>query len=332
MKTGLVLGGGGLVGMAYHAGALRAMSERGLAPEAADLIVGTSAGSVIGSYLAAGWAPTDFYDFAHGRHPDSTGDHHAQRAEMNGMFVPLYRSRSERIRRGAGGLFALASSRGLWRLPQPPAVLRRAFPSGIYSTDVTRDRLYRDLPEGWPERDLFISTAELYTGKRVVFGAPGSPPAPLPEAVLASTAIPGFFGPVRIGDKQYVDGGVISATSLDLATAAGCDRILCVAPLGYIRGERILDPRLVGPMVLRQWFAIALRREVLAARAKGVEVLVLRPWARDLNAHGTNAMRYFDRAALAERARVGTLELLDRHEGHPVIEAFSPITVEEDAG
>ncbi|MGH2746746.1 MAG: patatin-like phospholipase family protein [Actinomycetota bacterium] len=199
--------------------------------------------------------------------------------------------------------------------------MRRAFPSGLYSTERTRARLQEDLPERWPRKDVFICTADLYSGKRVAFGFPGAPDATYPMAVLAATAIPGVFPPVRIGDRYYVDGGVITATSLDLAVEAGCESIICVAPLGY-RNEKsipLIEPKMWAPMLVRLLFARTLAREVNAARAAGVKVLVIRPWLEELRAHGTNSMRHHDRTAVVEGARDGTLRLLERNADHPAL-------------
>jgi NTE family protein len=339
MKRGLVLGGGGLVGMAYHAGVFKALQEHGLDVSDADVIVGTSAGSVIASYLASGWDMADFYAYAQGRHPDAESDPEEQRREIGRIFTPLSRTRAERVRRGLGSLFAAAASRGYLRPVLgggriPASVLRHAFPSGLYSTTESRIRFSDDLPQQWPRTGLYIGTVDLYTGQRVAFGHPSAPPASLPEAVLASTAIPGVFPPVRIGDRQYVDGGVASATSLDLATDDGCDAILCVAPLGY-RNDGVVaarEPKLWAPMLLRSLFARALSREVREARAKGVHVLVIRPWVTELRSHGTNSMRHFDRATFSEDARVGTLRLLKEFSDHPVLASFKAGADEERAG
>jgi NTE family protein len=333
MTLGLVLGGGGLVGMGYHAGVLKALDDWGVDPGRFDVIVGTSAGSVIGSYLATGWSLSDFYEYAHGRHARAEHDETGQRDEVRRLFEPLWHSRAERIRRGIGSTFALASARGYWlkagRGRVPGASLRRAFPSGLYSTDESRRRLSEDLPDEWPDRALYVCAADLYTGERVVFGRPGSPPARLPEAVLASTAIPGLFPPVKIGDRQYVDGGIVSASSLDLAVEAGCDAILCVAPLGYRNEGGLPEPKMWGPMLMRSLFARSLRREVTEARRKGVEVLVVRPWITELVAQGTNSMRHFDRGAVVDAARDGTLRLLEQNPGHAALTAATAIPARE---
>lgn len=336
MRLGLVLGGGGLVGMGYHAGALKALDDWGVDPDLFDVIVGTSAGSVIGSYLATGWTLDDFYEYAHGRHPKSERTEREQRDEVRKLFVPLWGSRGERIRRGIGSTFALASSRGYWlraargRVPGP--AWRHAFPAGLYSTDESRRRLSEDLPQDWPGRELYVCAADLYTGERVAFGTDDAPEAPLPDAVLASTAIPGLFPPVRIGTRQYVDGGIVSATSLDLAVAAGCEAIVCIAPLGYRNEGGLPEPKMWGPMIVRSLFARSLRREVRDARAAGVEVLVIRPWITELVAQGTNSMRHFDRAAVVDAARAGALRVLEENADHAALSAATAAGLESRSG
>ncbi len=337
MKLGLVLGGGGLVGMGYHAGALQALDDFGFDVGAADLMVGTSAGSVMAAYMAAGWKPTDFFEYAHGRHPDVQKDPEDPKEQMRRVFTPLSRSPAERVRRSVGSMFAVASSRGyVKRLGggEPGRNLRRAFPAGLYSTEETRRRLHEDLPQEWPERSLYLSAVDLYSGERIAFGHPAAPEASLPDAVLASTSIPGVFPPVRIGDRRYVDGGVASATSLDLATDHGCDLILCIAPLGY-RTDGVTtarDPKMWAPMLVRSMFARSLRREVLSARERGCEVLVVRPWMSNLKMHGTNSMRQFDRRALADSAREGTVKLLEENADHPVAQGWKRKSSRKKAG
>lgn len=337
-KTGLVLGGGGLVGMAYHAGAMKALHEVGLQLASADVIVGTSAGAIIGSYLASGWSGEDFYEYAHGRHRDVAKDPDDHQEVVRQLFVPMWETPLQRAQRSIGSLFAIASSRGFWRGGKqgriPHEALRRAFPAGLYSTERTRERLHEDLPETWPREGLFICAADLYSGKLVPFGREAAPAAPFPDAVLASTAIPGLFPPVKIGDRPYVDGGIVSATSLNLAVEEGCELILCIAPLGY-RGEGSIfatDPRVWPAMASRQLFARTLRREVRDARREGVEVLVIRPWVDELAALGMNAMRHFDRSAITDASRDGTRRLIDHNQAHPVIEAFGQAKDEERAG
>jgi len=325
MKLGLVLGGGGLVGMAYHAGVLKALEDCGIDVSNSDVIVGTSAGSIIGSYLAAGWTQSDFFAYAQGEHPNAVRGEAEQEDEVRRIFTPLWSNPAERARRTVGSLFTLASSRGYWskasRGREPGSALKKGFPSGLYSTEETRRRLHEDLPETWPREGLYICSVEMYSGKRVPFGHPDAPVVPLPEAVLASTAIPGVFPPVNINGTRYVDGGAYSATSLDLATDEGCDAIICVAPLGYKMDGVVTarDPKIWFPMLARSLFARALRREVLAAREKGVAVMVLRPGTTELKTHGTNAMRHFDRATFTQETRESTLKVLEQASDDPAL-------------
>jgi NTE family protein len=315
--------------MAYHAGALKALHDFGIDPASSDVIVGTSAGSIMASYLAAGWTASDFYDYAHGRHPRAPEREEDEHREARSVFTPLWTSPRQRAARTLGSMFAVVSSRGYWRRATggrvPGPGLRRAFPAGMYSTTETRIRLEEDLPAQWPRDGVFICVADLYTGERVVFGSPGAPSAPLPAAVLASTAIPGVFPPVKIGDRYFVDGGIVSATSLDLAVEAGCKSIICIAPLGYRNEGGIAEPRLWLPMAMRSLFARTLRREVNAARERGIDVLVIRPWARDLAELGSNSMRHFDRAALVEASRRGVTRLLESEGDHPAVAAASRV-------
>src|SRR5688500_17649462 len=107
MKTGLVLGAGGVVGMAYHAGVLHALEqEAGFAADAADLIVGTSAGSVVGAYVRAGWSTDDFWHLALGDHPEleaiGGGDPIEARRQI---LTPAFRSPFDLARRAVGSAY-----------------------------------------------------------------------------------------------------------------------------------------------------------------------------------------------------------------------------------
>jgi NTE family protein len=311
MKTALVLGGGGLVGMGYHAGALVALEEAGLDPRSSDVIVGTSAGAVVAAYLSAGWSPGDLYDYTSEGSSAPTS-----RGALLPEFPPLWRTPRDRLRRVAGAVFLTAAARGYWaRVPgtrTPGPRLRAAFPSGLYSSRATRRRLRSELPSEWPRSGLYVCAVDLYSGRRVAFGTPGAPPARFPDAVLASAAVAGIFEPVRIGDRLYVDGGMRSATSLDLAVGAGCDRIVCIAPLGWepVDGVSPYRAPFVKSVLLRSIHTRAINAEVASARAAGVEVKLLRPWLTELPGHGVNSLRHHDRATVAEAARRNALRLL----------------------
>jgi NTE family protein len=202
----------------------------------------------------------------------------------------------------------------------------------MYSTAATRARLADDLPEAWPRTGVYLCAAEMYSGKRAVFGAPGAPEASFPDAVLASTAIPGFFESVAIGGGHYVDGGVVSATSLDVATDAGCDAILCIAPLGYRKDVPIplRNPLKLAPVAVRIPFARTLRKEVRRARERGIKVAVIRPWVSDLEVLGSNSMRHHDRSEIADLSRRGVHRTLDDLGYDPAIAGFAARAVDRD--
>jgi NTE family protein len=281
VKLGLVLGAGGVVGLAYHAGVLHALEEEGGIPLAsADLIVGTSAGAAIAAYLRSGWSTADFWKEAlagDGEGRDGWGD----------ILAPNFGSPLELVQRGVGSAYVLG--RSVLRIPVPamPAVLGRAFPGGLFAMAESRDRLEAELPATWPKEALWLCAVDIGSGRRVVLGRDDETRIDLPRAVQASCAIPGIFPPVRVGDHVLVDGGAHSTTNLDLAAKAGCDLIIGVAPMAY-------DPAgSPGPVIqlARRVPARALAQEAGLARRQGAQVLLLRPTAAEVRAHGINLMR-----------------------------------------
>ncbi|MBA2724520.1 MAG: patatin-like phospholipase family protein [Actinobacteria bacterium] len=85
-RRALVLGGGGLVGLAWHAGALKALEDRDIDVASSDLVVGTSAGAIVAAYLAAGWGQGDLYEYMHGRHPLAQEDEATDAAAIAAIF------------------------------------------------------------------------------------------------------------------------------------------------------------------------------------------------------------------------------------------------------
>lgn len=313
MRLGLVLGAGGTVGLAYHAGVLRALERvAGIVADDADLVVGTSAGSVAGAYIRTGWTAEALYQVALGTH-DSLDGLSAEDLDDRGRGImqPAYRDPFSFLRRAVGS--AYVASRAFVRVPTPalraPAVLERAFPGGLYANAEGRRRFAEELPAAWPERDLWLCAFDVDRGRRVVLGRPGRAPlANLQNAVLASCAIPGVYRPVRIGRLTLVDGGVHSTTNLDLAARAGCDLVIGVAPMAFDT---------VGPMpnpltqLVRRVPARMVVDEMDEARRRGAEVLLIRPSARELRLHGGNLMRRSGWDLVARAAYENTARTLE---------------------
>jgi NTE family protein len=280
VKFGVVLGAGGVVGLAYHAGVLHALEEEGgIKLASADLVVGTSAGAAIAAYLRSGWSTTDFWDEALANEDEQHG--------WRNILSPNFASPLELLQRGVGSAYVM--SRSVLRVPLPgmPGFLRRAFPGGLFALAEGRDRLEAELPVAWPSRPLWLVAVDIGSGRRVVIGRGPEPSMDLARAVQASCAIPGIFPPVRVDHQVLVDGGAHSTTNLDLAARAGCELIIGVAPMAY-------DPSTApGPLVqlARRVPSRTLAQEAAFARRQGATVLLLRPSAAEVRAHGVNLMR-----------------------------------------
>jgi NTE family protein len=309
MRFGLVLGAGGTVGLAYEAGVLKGLLDgAGLDAGSADLIVGTSAGSVVGAYLRSGWTVDDMWGFALGTHPSLAGlDVEALEVQRARILVSSLHNPVDVVRRGLGSAWVLG--RSVVRLPQPPlpAAVRRMFPGGLFRMVEAERRFAEELPDLWPDRPLWLVAYDTVAGRRVVLGRPGSPEATLQQAVMASTAIPAVYPPVQLGPRVLVDGGAYSSTSLDLAAAAGCRTIIGVAPMAYGADT---SPE-CGQKLVRRLPSRRLRAEVRAARRDGGQVLLLRPTTDELRLHGYNLMRRDRWEAIAVAAREATLAVLD---------------------
>ena len=297
MDLGLVLGAGGTVGLAYHAGVLRALElQAGIVPDEADLIVGTSAGSVAAAYMRSGWSTEELWQVAQGTHPSLDGlSAEELDARARGILAPAFTDPLTLARRLVGS--AYVAGRSFVRVPAPflkvPDALQRAFPGGVFEMAEGRRRFAEELPAAWPDKALWLCCVDIGTGRRVVLGRPGRAAnehgtASLQAAVAASCAIPGLYPPVRVGSRTYVDGGIHSTTNLDLAARAGCSLIICAAPMAYDTGGSLPAP---WTQLVRRIPARMLVDEMDDARRAGAEVLLIRPSATELRIHGMNLMR-----------------------------------------
>jgi NTE family protein len=319
MRFGLVLGAGGVVGMSYHAGVLHALErEGGLDPSSADLVVGTSAGSVVGALLRSGWRTADLWSFVREEHPLVAGiDDLGRERRKQAMLTPMA---GPRARRAIGSAYVAA--RSVVRAPVPPVpdFIARWFPAGMFDNAEAVDRIGEFVPERWPDEPLWLVAVDVRTGRRVVLGRRHQPRT-LHQGVLASCAIPGVYKPVRIDDHVLVDGGAHSSTHLDLAADAGCDLIVGVAPMAY---DPSSAPGAVRQLV-RRMPSRALAREARHAREVGASVLLVRPCAQELDVHGMDALRPEDPRAIAQAAYERTARLLETPRFRRVLEGRGDI-------
>jgi NTE family protein len=296
-RFALVLGAGGAVGLAYHAGTLRALEKvTGVDPRSADLVIGTSAGSVIGARLRRGTTSEELWDLA------MAVDEPIGRTEV---FPPAWKSVSEFARRAAGSAYVY--SRLALPLPRvsAPEALRRRFPAGMFASDEWRRQLTEELGSDWPADPLYICAVDLDRRCRVVFGGESAPAVPLSRAVLASCAVPGVYPPIREAGMTLVDGGALSTTHLDLA--AGYELVLGVVPMAF---DTTTPPDVRRQLMRRipsRWVA----SEARTARAAGSEVLLIRPTGDEMAHHGHNALRPDNVAAIANAAYDTAARLLE---------------------
>lgn len=317
VRRGLVLGAGGVLGLTWMIAALSALeAEEGFDARDVEVCIGTSAGSVLAALLGCG-----------------VGVDVALRHQQ-GIPAPADPDISWDYDRDSGGAvpprpgFGIGSPRLLLEAARHP---RRVPPMAAFSAALPRGRgtllpLHRmvelvsePLPGGgWPAApSTWIVGMDYAAGTRTVFGRGGAPPATLADAVTASCAIPGWYMPVVIDGRPYVDGGTLSPTSLDLLVGAGLDEVYVLAPMASFAYDR---PRAAMARAERRWRRLVTRRvlaDAEALRASGTAVTLLGPGPEDLQAIGANLMDPRRRQAVLATALRTSVEALRRGEGGP---------------
>jgi len=292
-RVGLVLGAGGITGIAWLAGALEALqAHSGWDPADAAIISGTSAGAVVATVLAAGIEPTSLLRYAE------------EPAELDAAIRLATDGRGrERPSLPWPGSIPLAAAGLVARNPRHRLVsLTGLLPRGLRSSDEIRGLTHHAAAAGWPDaQQLWLHASDYRTGRPVTFGRAGAPPAELADAVVASCAIPGYYRPVRIGGRHYVDGGLRSFTNADRLAGEDCDVVLVLAPFSTRQRGALADTALFG--AARSMTAARIEREAEILRAGGAQVVVIDPAAADLNAMGLNLM---DRARSRRVVEIAT--------------------------
>jgi NTE family protein len=261
-KVGLVLGAGGVTGDAFHRGLLRALQDRGYDARTADLVVGTSAGAMVGAFLRKrGSVPTTATMPA-----DETI--HGERLGRAPALSPL-----------------LAAVRRPWRA-RPGVIASALLPTGRHSAEFIAAQARLHHGASWPDRALWIVAVRRRDGRRVVFGRPGAPQTDVARATAASCAIPAFFHPVEIGGDMYVDGGAHSPTNADLLHGEDFDVVLVSSPMS-------VDPRGLGVTLdlgLRLFWHRALGKELHRLQERCAQVLAFEPGGELLRVMGVNPL------------------------------------------
>ena len=317
MRVGLVLGAGGIQGGAWLTGGLHALAtETGWDPMDAHRIVGTSAGSMIGAIVSGG-TPV-WWMVAH-----SAGE------RIEGV-VDAQGNPASDADRSAGATFRLARAwppigPGSWPLAMrtlarpfrypPSSVLAGWAPRGLISTEPLKDILRRAVGDAWsPHPGMRVVACDYGTGRRVVFGRPGSPETPLADAVAASCAIPGFYHPVEIDGRRYVDGGMYSTSNLDILRDAHMDMVICLNPTSSLHPTRAWNPFEWVSGIVRGHTGRRLGSEAKKMRERGTEVVLIQPTREDLESMGRNLMSRRNQHKTLETAIRTVREQLHRPE------------------
>jgi NTE family protein len=305
----LVLGAGGALGAAWMVGALDALAEfESFDPRALDLVVGTSAGSVTAALIGCGRSVGDMaglLDAPGPPHVAGTGPvnafdvHRALAAIPHAVPLPgnLRLAARSLGRPGRHTMMTLAAGlapRGRGDLAPLAQLIDNA-----------------DRGNGWPRRPaVWIVAMDFDAGRRVVFGRDGAPPSTLAQAVTASCAAPGFFPPVIVGDRRYVDGGAVSVTNADVLVRSELDEVLVLAPMATFSRPPRWSARAHAAWQLRRRFTRRLMTESARLAAAGKTVRVIAPTERDLAVIGVNMMNPGRRREVLETAMVTTREQL----------------------
>jgi len=279
-RIGLVLGGGGIAGYSFHAGALAALETvTGWDPRTAEIIVGTSAGASVAAVIRGNVPVTELV-----RRILSVPDDPRGMARLRAISG---RGQPKVDRRPVQPASPRLVLRELGRGPRgrPLHILAGLAPPGRLATTVLGEQAENLHPHGWPARTMWIPAVDLDSGHLVVFGRDPID-IDVPTAVAASCAIPAFFRPVTVNGARYVDGGVRSIMNAELVADLPLDLVVALAPLSLDRFD-LRSPIASALRGLPHW---QLRHEIGRLRDAGIPTLVLEPDHTVSRAMGPNPM------------------------------------------
>jgi NTE family protein len=259
LRRALVLGGGGVIGVAWETGIIIGLLEEGIDVRDADLVIGTSAGSMVGTRIAAGHDLGEAAGDEAGEGieiplPDDGVDMNAL-GQIFGIWANATQM-NDAVCKEIGTLAAGAST-----APEAAWIAATGASLGV---------------DDWPEKPLRLTAVDVETGQFEVHTKETG--APLHAAIASSCAVPGMFPPIEIGGRSYMDGGVRSGTSADAALDFAPDVVLVIAPICTATAP-------IGAVAER-----AMNDEVAELRAAGAQVAAIIPLEAEISAFGPNLM------------------------------------------
>jgi NTE family protein len=321
-KAGLALAGGGPLGGIYEIGALAALAEAidGVDFNALDVYVGVSAGSFVAAGLANGLRPSDMVRMFI---ESETADEPFEPALLLKPALGEFARRS--------GMVPTLAFNAIRRYIEDPAGrgffdafqrLSRALPTGLFEGAEIEQFLARLFSSGGRTDDfrelqskLRLVATDLDSGRAVAFGGRGFGAVPISQAVRASSALPGLFSPVRIGDRHYVDGALQKTLHASIALREGAELVFCINPLvpyddTHPARRKGLPPLISGglPVVLGQTFRAMIRSRLQTGMRKyasefpSADIVLIEPAPGDAYMFYSSIFSYANRRRLCEHA------------------------------
>jgi NTE family protein len=248
-RRALVLGGGGVTGIAWETGLIAGLAGLGIDLTAADVIIGTSAGSVVGADITSGQELEALYQ-AQLEPPAPEPEARIGWGFIGRLLWDMGTSRDPKGARARIGRWALAAP------TMPEAERRKVFEARLYSST-------------WPSAALRVTAVDARTGALAVFDSASG--ADLVDAVGASCAVPGVWPPVTIGERRFMDGGMRTVANADLAHRY--QRVVIVAPVSLGVGHMASPGRQAAALRARGARVTLVRPDRATTRAIGRNVL-----------------------------------------------------------
>ncbi len=305
-KVAICLAGGGIEGMFFELGVLRAIDAHldGHSVTDFDVFSGISAGAVLCAFMANGIRPQELSEALHGR-PSSIG------IVTRGMlFDPNMQELASRALESVGDIV-----RGRW-FSRPLDTALKVAPTALFSGEKLRRYLEREFNKpGLTDefsslrKELFVGVTDQDTGTHVTFGEQLNEGIPISQAVRASMAMTPYYPPEKINGRYYVDGIFTRNVDLDVAVAHGARLIICIDPLtpvqvdqpGYVsgRGGLFTTVQSVKSLIRTRLSAAIDRAE---ETYPDVTICVFSPTPRDMELMSGTMMRFFYRIETEDMA------------------------------